>query len=318
MHYLAICAIFRDEAAYLAEWICFHRLVGVEHFYLYDNCSDDGPHRVLRPFIEHGLVTLEHWPIPFHEKAQKQAYQHCLERARSGKLARWIAFIDLDEFLFSPAHENLRSELRAFEDHPGLVVNWQCYGSSGHRTADETPVIARFTRRARRNWVRNRKVKSIIDPARTLRAEGVHHFTHHDGEPSVDETGKPVMIGEARPARRRLRRWYRLLGPLLRLVDPYSNRDIGSRQIHVERLRINHYPVKSYEEFLKKSRLKKEKRRYQDLDYFAYHDRNEVFDDILLRFVPALEAELREFGFEPHSARTARPDTSPDLFSQTP
>lgn len=31
--YLAVCAIFRDEAPYLAEWIEFHRLVGVEHFY---------------------------------------------------------------------------------------------------------------------------------------------------------------------------------------------------------------------------------------------------------------------------------------------
>ena len=36
-HYLAICAIYRDEAPYLREWIEFHRLVGVEHFFLYDN-----------------------------------------------------------------------------------------------------------------------------------------------------------------------------------------------------------------------------------------------------------------------------------------
>ena len=34
--YLSICAIYRDEAPYLVEWIEFHRLVGVEHFYLYD------------------------------------------------------------------------------------------------------------------------------------------------------------------------------------------------------------------------------------------------------------------------------------------
>lgn len=318
MHYLAVCAIFRDEAPYLAEWICFHRLVGVEHFYLYDNGSNDRPHRVLRPLIERGLVTLEHWPIPFHEKAQKPAYQHCLERARSGKLARWIAFIDLDEFLFSPARGKLPDELRPYEDHPGVVVNWQCYGSSGHRKTDEAPVIARFTRRARRNWVRNRKVKSIIDPARTLRAEGVHYFAHDDGEPSVDEARKLVMIGKTQPLRRRLRRWYRLLGPLLRFADPYSNRDVGGRQVRVERLRINHYPVKSYEEFLKKARLKKEKRRYEDLDYFAYHDRNEILDTVLLRFVPALETELKVIGIEPHPALSARPDTSPKSVSQIP
>lgn len=36
---LAICAIFQDEAAYLKEWIEFHKLVGVQHFYLYNHAS---------------------------------------------------------------------------------------------------------------------------------------------------------------------------------------------------------------------------------------------------------------------------------------
>src|SRR5947209_4668609 len=38
---LAICAIFKDEAPYLAEWVTFHRLMGVDRFYLYDNRSTD-------------------------------------------------------------------------------------------------------------------------------------------------------------------------------------------------------------------------------------------------------------------------------------
>lgn len=38
---LAVCAIFKDEAAYLREWLDFHLLMGVEHFYLYDNGSSD-------------------------------------------------------------------------------------------------------------------------------------------------------------------------------------------------------------------------------------------------------------------------------------
>ena len=49
--YLVACAIFRDEAPYLAEWIAFHRLVGVEHFFLYDNGSTDDPRAVLDPLI---------------------------------------------------------------------------------------------------------------------------------------------------------------------------------------------------------------------------------------------------------------------------
>ena len=39
--YLAVCAIYRNEAPYLREWIEFHRLVGVERFFLYNNESTD-------------------------------------------------------------------------------------------------------------------------------------------------------------------------------------------------------------------------------------------------------------------------------------
>ena len=38
---VSICAIFKNEAKYLREWIEFHKIVGVEHFYLYNNFSTD-------------------------------------------------------------------------------------------------------------------------------------------------------------------------------------------------------------------------------------------------------------------------------------
>jgi hypothetical protein len=34
MSYLSICAMYRNEAPYLREWVAFHRLMGVERFYL--------------------------------------------------------------------------------------------------------------------------------------------------------------------------------------------------------------------------------------------------------------------------------------------
>ena len=40
-HELAICAIFREEAPFLEEWLTFHSGVGVTHFYLYNNYSTD-------------------------------------------------------------------------------------------------------------------------------------------------------------------------------------------------------------------------------------------------------------------------------------
>src|SRR4051812_35685821 len=103
--YLAACTIYRDDAAYLAEWIEFHRLVGVERFFLYDNGSTDDHLEVLAPYIEQGLATVRDWPGPFlgrggRPKALVQAFEHCAGAHRED--ARWIAFLDVDEFLFSP------------------------------------------------------------------------------------------------------------------------------------------------------------------------------------------------------------------------
>jgi hypothetical protein len=178
--------------------------------------------------------------------------------------------------------------LREFEEHPGVVVRWQVYGSSGARHASAEPVIGRFTRRAPTAWIRNRRVKSIVDPAQTLGPVNSHHFAYAGGALAVTERKEPVSVRPGSPLKKRLRPLYRLLGPAIRNVDPFSRNDISNRTVSVDRLRINHYPIKSREEFLRKARFKREKRRYDAIDYFAYHDRNEVFDPILQRYLPAL------------------------------
>ena len=62
MTYLSVGAIFRDEADYLQEWIEFHRLVGVERFFLYDNGSVDDWRTVLAPYMRDGIVDVHDWP----------------------------------------------------------------------------------------------------------------------------------------------------------------------------------------------------------------------------------------------------------------
>ena len=39
MRYLALCCIVKDENMFLKEWLAYHALLGVEHFYIYDNMS---------------------------------------------------------------------------------------------------------------------------------------------------------------------------------------------------------------------------------------------------------------------------------------
>ena len=179
---LAICAIFREEAPFLAEWIEFHHGIGVTQFYLYNNFSTDDFTEVLAPYIQSGLVTLLDWPVPV---GQISAYRHCI-KAR-WRDARWIAFIDIDEYLFSPLQTSILSILQNHHNFPGLHV-WQLFfGSSGHETRPKGPLVESFTRRAPLSQT---TVKSIVNP-RLVYKVGVHTSKFWEDE-SRDTHGRLI------------------------------------------------------------------------------------------------------------------------------
>jgi len=116
---LSIGAMFKNEAPWLKEWIEYHRVIGVEHFYLYNNDSSDEFRAVLDPYIQQGIVDLiqwesipEHWrdknPIDWtHDPAtwivhwvgyQCGAYDDCMQRSIG--VSKWVAIVDIDEFIF--------------------------------------------------------------------------------------------------------------------------------------------------------------------------------------------------------------------------
>jgi hypothetical protein len=284
--YLSICAIFKDEAPYLPEWIEFHRLVGVERFFLYDNLSVDGGREVLEPWIRAGVVSISDCSIPLGQGGQAWAYADGLERARGR--TRWLAFIDLDEFLFSPGPTPLPDVLRDYEEHPGVVVNWQVYGSSGYTAKPDGLVIESFVKRARMQWVRNRRIKSIVDPTRAVRPIGPHFFEYADGALAVTEDHEPVTVISVDPWTRRMRRGISRL-PLIE-TDPYAIRQSSVKQVSVGRLRLNHYAVRSRHEFEQKTARHGSSRLAPR--YFAYHDRNEVHDPTLLSSASEVRARL--------------------------
>lgn len=124
---VSLCTIFKDESVYLREWIEFHRIVGVDHFYMYDNMSIDGYKQILKPYIDAGLVTLIDWP---YEQAQMEAYKHCIDNFKNQ--TNWIGFIDMDEFVVPIEYDDIYHFLRNFEKNRGSVVlYWQQFGTNG-------------------------------------------------------------------------------------------------------------------------------------------------------------------------------------------
>jgi hypothetical protein len=172
--YLSACAIFRDEAPYLAEWTEFHLLVGFEHLFLYNNLSEDGFADVLAPYLADGRVTLTDWPA---YPGQITAYEDCI--ARHGEGWRWMAFVDIDEFVFSPQLRPVPEILSRYEHLPGLGVVWAIFGPSGHLTRPPGLAIESYVERiaGRRH---PRQFKSIVDPAAVTRCGGPHSFEYRD------------------------------------------------------------------------------------------------------------------------------------------
>jgi hypothetical protein len=262
--YLSVCAMFLDEAAYLREWIEFHRLVGVERFFLYDHESTDSSREVLAPYVEEGTVVVHDWPV---YPGQIEAFSNCLERHRDD--SRWIAFIDLDEFLFSPLAKPLPEVLVDYEQYPAVVASWVMFGTSNHLTKPPGLVIENYLRRKEYPEGAWEHIKSIIDPTRTESCPSGHAFLYRDGAHAVDEKHLPVTER-----------------PLSRF-----------QPVTFERLRVNHYCRRSWEEYQRKlSRPRADTATFREDDERTRERRerklNAVYDDTITMYLPALRERI--------------------------
>lgn len=180
---VAICAIAKNETPYLAEWVDYHLKTGVTQFYIYDNDSDIPIKDTLRRYIDAGLVYVEEMP---GKQMQRHSYKQCL--AKHGKFCRWIAFIDVDEFIVPRnLSGNLPEFLKDYENFGGLGVNWLVFGSNGHRTRPESQILA-YRRRFIKTAVINSHIKTIVQPRYVKAAsQDPHHFIFKAGKYCVNE-----------------------------------------------------------------------------------------------------------------------------------
>lgn len=240
-YYLAVCAIAKNEGPYFKEWIEWHRSQGVEKFYIYDNESTDCTKEVLAPYIESGLVEYCYWP---GQKQQLSTYDDCFEKHRLE--ARWIAVIDLDEYIVPIKDRNICEFLRRMEEFAVVEINWLVYGSGGAKKHEPGGVMERFRRHSLPEHKLNTHVKSIADPRRVCTMTGCHEAARISGK-AADSHGVPLKKG---------------------FRDRIPQQDV---------IRINHYAVKSYEEFLaKRSRGRARVTTMRDMSYFEQYDLNDL------------------------------------------
>ena len=266
LYNFAVVSIMKNEALYVKEWLDYHILAGVEHFYIYDNDSPDNLKEILQPYIRDGLVTYIFYP---GKARQYEAYNEAIQEYKF--FCKYIAFIDADEFIFPQKNKNVFEVtdeiLEKYPQAGGLAVNIFAFGSNNLEKADYSKgVLERFTRRAPVDWCPlmpelnnlpggTAHVSSIVNPRR-VHHFGSSHFAYYiEGYYAVNSDGGQVPFFHNKP-------------PI------------------VDKIVMNHYSVKSKEEYFNKIArgTADNKNNIYNLEIFNREDHNEVFDDSILKY----------------------------------
>lgn len=188
---IALCCVFRNEAVWLKEWLEYHRLIGVDHFYLYNNLSSDEYLTVLLPYIQEGIIELYNYPKEkFDIGDQVIVYNHALDLARGEN--SWLLIIDTDEFIVPMQDDSLKCYLARHANASGLIVNWQVFGTSYvHDLKPGELLIEKLLYRAPPWHEINAWHKSFVQPTEVVRCHNAHYCVYHENasvyNPSISE-----------------------------------------------------------------------------------------------------------------------------------
>ena len=150
-YYFTIGTVFKNESWGMREWIEHYKLHGVEHIVMVNDGSTDDYLPILQPYIDEGYVTLYQ-----NELTQRVVGRQVDINNRyfigKGHLddTQWFAALDMDEYLYSPNHIDIKEVLKTKEEYASLEVNWAYFTSNGHLTQPEN-IVESFTQRVEYN-----------------------------------------------------------------------------------------------------------------------------------------------------------------------
>ena len=258
---LAFVLIAKNEASYIKEWLDFHIKQGVSKFIIYNNESTDNFYEVLKPYIESGIVIYDE----IHGKRRQiDVYNMALRKYRNQ--FKYISFIDADEFVYvrnntygGGGHCNLFEFMEDFmakyKNAAGIGINWLIFGSNNHEKRPEGGVLENFTRCAERDFFYNHYTKAIYDSMRVF-VTNVHH-------PSICFNGFNYLNED---------------GEILTFAP--------TKKVLFNKIRVNHYPIKSKEEFMIKKNIRGDVAavNLKSETYFDDYNRNDIEDTEILSY----------------------------------
>lgn len=264
-YHSAVVAIARDENPYLLEWAAYHLAIGFEHVFVYDNMSREPLADLFSVEGAHRYVTVTRWPTLPDQSPQIKAYEHYLWS--HGRDVDWTAVFDLDELLNLKRHDTIADFLAGFDAATGVAINWRFFGSSGETRHRSGLMMERFTRAAPIDFPKNATVKSIH---RTKHVSRLMH--HYSGYLVPEDVRSPDGSRVAN-------------GPT-----------IAPTESNLAAAQVNHYFVKSREEWDRKMNRGYNWKTVDKRDMLALNDRNECEDASILKWKAETERWMSIIG----------------------
>ncbi|KAG7349255.1 glycosyltransferase family 92 protein [Nitzschia inconspicua] len=146
-----------DGQRRLLEWITYNKLIGVEHFYLYDNSAAFSTDSSLQPIADlfPDDVTLIKWPAKVCnnnknnvDSVGERSSQYAAEascRLRFGPHTDWIAQFDIDEYLVPMGNlTSIHTLLDKLDEEGKKIVSFGSWRAWPRRRFIEDPNLTRM------------------------------------------------------------------------------------------------------------------------------------------------------------------------------
>lgn len=181
---ILVTSILHNEIIYIDEWINFHLKQGADIIYIYIcYIKDETKDNTLFDTIAEKYKTNTN--INFNYKKHYD-FAHIIEfltYEKSKYLNGWVSVLDVDEFLYSPIKDKCIKDIIYEYDNKDIsavLVNWKCFGSN-NLDAQPEKVLPSYTKCADYKNAINFECKSIIKISAIQKLYNTHMFHLNSG-----------------------------------------------------------------------------------------------------------------------------------------
>ncbi|RNL55411.1 glycosyltransferase family 2 protein [Pedobacter jejuensis] len=182
--FLCAVSVIKDEEKFVDEWLVYHKLIGVEHFFLFDDQVDSPLVGYIK--AHENYCTVIPWSEINKIEQNRQILAFRYAAINLIKNYEWVIFLDVDEFVVLRQDKNIRLFLSRFPHAAAVSLNWHLFGHNGFLNDPERLITTSLTKR---KLIPHHEEKTFSRTDLIIGINSPHFCTMKIGE-RVDTNGK--------------------------------------------------------------------------------------------------------------------------------